>query len=101
MTIVPTRNRPATSGPNCFPIPRRHGEPAFTDSVSIPRAVNTVIADGGAVFGARNPRQLGPSPLGPCGKLPAHAISNIEVWTSYLPSDCVQAMIKNGWHLTV
>ncbi len=26
---------------------------------------------------------------------------NIALWKAYLPEDCVSAMIKNGWHLTV
>jgi hypothetical protein len=31
----------------------------------------------------------------------ARADINIALWKSYLPEDCVTAMIKNGWHLTV
>ena len=29
------------------------------------------------------------------------ADANIELWMTYLPEDCVAAMIKDGWHLTV
>jgi hypothetical protein len=29
------------------------------------------------------------------------ADANIELWMTYLPEDCVIAMIKDGWHLTV
>jgi hypothetical protein len=29
------------------------------------------------------------------------ADANIELWMTYLPEDCVTAMIKDGWHLTV
>ena len=31
----------------------------------------------------------------------ARADANIELWMTYLPEDCVTAMIKDGWHLTV
>jgi len=31
----------------------------------------------------------------------ARAAENIRVWRSYLPEDCVDTMIKMGWHLSV
>jgi len=31
----------------------------------------------------------------------ARAAENIRVWRSYLPQDCVDTMIKMGWHLSV
>ena len=32
---------------------------------------------------------------------PLRAAANIADWASYLPADCVLAMIRDGWHLTV
>jgi hypothetical protein len=31
----------------------------------------------------------------------ARADQNVAEWRQYLPEDCVNAMIKNGWHHTV
>jgi hypothetical protein len=31
----------------------------------------------------------------------ARAAANIAEWSTYLPKDCVAAMIRDGWHLTV
>jgi hypothetical protein len=31
----------------------------------------------------------------------ARSADNIRLWTSYLPVDCVNTMIKMGWDLTV
>jgi hypothetical protein len=31
----------------------------------------------------------------------ARAAENIRIWRSYLPEDCVDTMIKMGWHLSV
>jgi hypothetical protein len=31
----------------------------------------------------------------------ARAIANIAQWREYLPADCVEAMIKDGWHRRV
>jgi len=28
----------------------------------------------------------------------SHAAANIAVWRTYLPDDCVAAMINSGWH---
>jgi hypothetical protein len=33
--------------------------------------------------------------------LTARAVANIAEWSTYLPTDCVAAMIRDGWHLTV
>jgi hypothetical protein len=33
--------------------------------------------------------------------LTARAAANIAEWSTYLPQDCVAAMIRDGWHLTV
>jgi hypothetical protein len=33
--------------------------------------------------------------------LTARAVANIAEWSTYLPKDCVAAMIRDGWHLTV
>jgi hypothetical protein len=30
----------------------------------------------------------------------ARAAANIAEWQSYLPEDCVKAMIRDGWHVT-
>jgi len=30
----------------------------------------------------------------------AHAAANISDWLTYLPRDCVRAMVKEGWHWT-
>jgi hypothetical protein len=30
----------------------------------------------------------------------ARAAANIKEWQSYLPADCVSAMLRLGWHLT-
>ena len=30
----------------------------------------------------------------------ARAVANIAEWSTYLPQDCVEAMIRDGWHLT-
>jgi hypothetical protein len=27
-----------------------------------------------------------------------HAVANITDWLTYLPRDCVRAMVKDGWH---
>jgi len=35
------------------------------------------------------------------GPLTARAAANIAEWSTYLPKDCVEAMIRDGWHLTV
>jgi hypothetical protein len=35
------------------------------------------------------------------GPLTARAVANIAEWSTYLPKDCVAAMIRDGWHLTV
>ena len=32
--------------------------------------------------------------------LTARAVANIAEWSTYLPPDCVEAMIRDGWHLT-
>jgi hypothetical protein len=32
---------------------------------------------------------------------PVRAAANIADWASYLPADCVLAMIRDGWHLSV
>jgi hypothetical protein len=29
------------------------------------------------------------------------AVANIALWREYLPPDCVEAMIKDGWHRRV
>jgi hypothetical protein len=29
------------------------------------------------------------------------SVANIAQWREYLPSDCVEAMIKDGWHRRV
>jgi hypothetical protein len=34
------------------------------------------------------------------GPLTARAAANIAEWSTYLPKDCVEAMIRDGWHLT-
>ena len=47
-----------------------------------------------AVIPMFSPRALGDS-------LTARAVANIAEWSTYLPRDCVDAMIKDGWHLTV
>jgi hypothetical protein len=31
----------------------------------------------------------------------ARAAENIAEWRKYLPEDCVDAMVKSGWHGTV
>jgi hypothetical protein len=31
----------------------------------------------------------------------ARAAENIRLWRSYLPEDCVETMIRMGWHLSV
>jgi hypothetical protein len=28
----------------------------------------------------------------------SHAAANVAIWRSYLPDDCVAAMIEDGWH---
>jgi hypothetical protein len=33
--------------------------------------------------------------------LTARGVANIAEWSTYLPKDCVAAMIRDGWHLTV
>jgi len=33
--------------------------------------------------------------------LTARAVAHIAEWSTYLPKDCVAAMIRDGWHLTV
>jgi hypothetical protein len=33
--------------------------------------------------------------------LTARAVANIAEWSTYLPKNCVAAMIRDGWHLTV
>lgn len=33
--------------------------------------------------------------------LTARAVALIAEWSTYLPQDCVAAMIRDGWHLTV
>jgi hypothetical protein len=33
--------------------------------------------------------------------LTARAAAHIAEWSTYLPKDCVAAMIRDGWHLTV
>jgi hypothetical protein len=38
---------------------------------------------------------------GASGSLTARAAANIAEWSTYLPKDCVEAMIRDGWHLTV
>jgi hypothetical protein len=40
------------------------------------------------------PRNLG-------DPLTARAAAHIAEWSTYLPKDCVAAMIRDGWHLTV
>jgi hypothetical protein len=40
------------------------------------------------------PRALGDS-------LTARAVAHIAEWSTYLPKDCVDAMVRGGWHLTV
>jgi hypothetical protein len=41
------------------------------------------------------------APPAPVGPLTARAVANIAEWSTYLPKDCVAAMIRDGWHLTV
>jgi hypothetical protein len=33
--------------------------------------------------------------------LNARAVANIAEWSTYLPKGCVEAMVRDGWHLTV
>jgi hypothetical protein len=33
--------------------------------------------------------------------LTARAVANIAEWSTYLPKDCIAAMIRDCWHLTV
>ena len=40
-------------------------------------------------------------PRAPVEPLTARAVANIAEWSTYLPKDCVAAMIRDGWHLTV
>jgi hypothetical protein len=40
------------------------------------------------------PRNLGDA-------LTARAAAHIAEWSTYLPKDCVAAIIRDGWHLTV
>jgi hypothetical protein len=44
-----------------------------------------------------------PRPAPPAGetRLTARAVANIAEWSTYLPRDCVEAMVRDGWHLTV
>jgi hypothetical protein len=41
------------------------------------------------------------APRAPADPLAARAAANIALWSTYLPTDCVAAMIRDGWHLTV
>jgi hypothetical protein len=41
------------------------------------------------------------APRAPVDPLTARAVANIAEWSTYLPKDCVAAMIRHGWHLTV
>ena len=41
------------------------------------------------------------APPAPVGPLTARAVANIAEWSTYLPKDCVAAMVRDGWHLTV
>jgi hypothetical protein len=41
------------------------------------------------------------APRAPADPLTARAAANIAEWSTYLPTDCVAAMIRDGWHLTV
>jgi hypothetical protein len=41
------------------------------------------------------------APPAPVGPLTARAVANIAEWSTYLPKNCVAAMIRDGWHLTV
>jgi hypothetical protein len=40
-------------------------------------------------------------PRAPVEPLTARAVANIAEWSTYLPKDCIAAMIRDGWHLTV
>jgi hypothetical protein len=33
--------------------------------------------------------------------LTARAVANIAEWSTYLPRECVEAMVRDGWHLSV
>lgn len=48
-----------------------------------------------AAFAESTPAGAGPGPL------TARAAANIAEWSSYLPPDCVAAMIRDGWHHSV
>ena len=65
------------------------------------------------ITGARSKRELATdlrlvSPakserLGSIGKITAanlRASANVAAWRTYLPEDCVAAMIDDGWHWT-
>jgi hypothetical protein len=41
------------------------------------------------------------APRAPVAALTARAVANIAEWSTYLPKNCVAAMIRDGWHLTV
>jgi hypothetical protein len=41
------------------------------------------------------------APRAPLDLLTARAVAHIAEWSTYLPKDCVAAMIRDGWHLTV
>jgi hypothetical protein len=42
-----------------------------------------------------------PAPRALVDPLTARAVANIAEWSTYLPKDCVAAMIRDGWHRTV
>jgi hypothetical protein len=47
-------------------------------------------------------RELSRHPLAPdLDSLSVRAAANIAEWSTYLPPDCVRAMVRDGWHLTV
>jgi hypothetical protein len=48
-------------------------------------------------FAAGDPACIG---IGRSGARTARAAANITDWLTYLPRDCVRAMVKDGWHWT-
>jgi hypothetical protein len=56
-------------------------------------AIASICADLG--FAPGDPACVG---LGTSNARTARAAANISDWLTYLPRDCVRAMVKEGWH---
>jgi hypothetical protein len=53
-----------------------------------------------AYFGSAQGLAANPDMAGTAMTASSRAAANVATWRTYLPEDCVAAMVNDGWHLS-